>query len=217
MTSGASSESEHRKAHWDDRYQGIGVESVSWYQTHPRTSLELIDLLEVAPSTAVIDVGGGASTLVDALVQRGFGDITVLDISAVALSKSRRRLTRPAGVTWLHSDLLTWRPDRRWGVWHDRAVFHFLTASDDQATYMEKMRSALRPGGAFVIGAFAADGPRYCSGLPVVGYDASTLIDRIGAVLGDIRIVGHQSESHVTPSGGVQPFTWIAGLAGLRK
>lgn len=179
---------------------------------HARRS-KLIDLLEITPPAAVIDVGGGASTLVDALIQRGFGDITVLDISAVALSEARRRLGEPAGVTWLHSDLFTWRPERRWGMWHDRAVFHFLTASDDQATYLEKMRSALRPGGAFVIGTFAADGPSHCSGLPVVGYDAPTLISRIAGVLGEIRIVGHRSETHVTPSGGVQPFTWIAGLA----
>lgn len=213
MTRSASLGSEQRGAHWDDRYQRIGVESVSWYQTHPRTSLELIDLLEIAPPAAIIDVGGGASTLVDALIQRGFVDITVLDISAVALSASRRRLTEPVGVTWLQGDLLTWQPERRWDMWHDRAVFHFLTAFDDQAVYLEKMASALRPGGAFVIGTFAADGPSHCSGLPVVGYDAPTLISRIGAVLGDVRTVGHRSEAHVTPSGGVQPFTWIAGLA----
>ena len=122
--------------YWDDRYERVGDVQVSWFQARPETSLDLIDALGVDPSTPVIDVGGGNSRLVDELARRGFDDVTVLDVSATALCISQRRLGDTDVVTWLRADVVTWRPERRWGLWHDRAVFHFLTDPADRATYL---------------------------------------------------------------------------------
>ena len=169
--------------HWDDRYERIGDLHVSWFQARPDTSLELIDSLSIDPSTPVLDVGGGNARLVDELVARGFQDVTVLDVSAHALRLSRRRLDTPDVVTWLHADVLTWRPQRRWGLWHDRAVFHFFTDPADRATYLGNLDRALQPGGSFVIGTFAPDGPDRCSGLPVRRYDRTALGDEVLAAL----------------------------------
>jgi len=213
----APSEPEQRGAYWDDRYERIGSDQVSWYQTRPQMSLELIDGLEVGASAAVIDIGGGTSTLVDELLRRDFGDITVLDVSASALATARQRLGDPDNVTWLHADLLTWDPARRWDLWHDRAMFHFLTSSDDQAAYLQRLHRALNPGGIFIIGTFAADGPDHCSGLPVERYDAPRLIDRVNAALDHVSIVEQRREIHTTPNGVSQPFVWIAGTVGKSK
>ena len=128
--------------HWDDRYECFGDVNVSWFQARPDTSLELIDALGVRPSAPVVDVGGGNSRLVDELVARGFEDVTVLDVSATALRLARRRVGDPDVVTWLRADILTWRPPRRWGLWHDRAVFHFLTEPADRATYLGNLERA---------------------------------------------------------------------------
>jgi len=213
----AHSESGQRGAYWDDRYERIGSKQVSWYQTRPQMSLDLIDRLQVGASAAVIDIGGGTSTLVDELLRRDFGDITVLDVSASALATARQRLGDPDNVTWLHGDLLTWDPARRWDLWHDRAMFHFLTSSDDQAAYLQRIQRALRPGGIFIIGTFAADGPDHCSGLPVERYDAPGLIDRVNAALDHVSIVEQRREVHTTPNGVLQPFVWIAGIIGQSK
>lgn len=210
----APSEPGQRGTYWDGRYERIGSKQVSWYQTRPQMSLELIDALQLGVSTAVIDVGGGTSTLVDELLRRDFSDITVLDVSASALGTARQRLGDPDQVTWLHADLLTWDPARNWDLWHDRALFHFLTSSEDQATYLQRIHRALRPGGSFIIGTFAADGPDHCSGLPVERYDTPGLIDRMGSALEDVRIVEQRREIHTTPSGVAQPFIWIAGTIG---
>ena len=197
--------------HWDDRYQRIGDLHVSWFQARPDTSLELIDYLGIDPSTPVLDVGGGNARLVDELVARGFQDVTVLDVSAHALRLSRRRLDTPDVVTWLHADVLTWRPQRRWGLWHDRAVFHFFTDPADRATYLENLDRALQPGGSFVIGTFAPDGPDRCSGLPVRCYDRTALGDEVLAALPAAAVSAWRDETHLTPLGATQPFTWIAG------
>ena len=197
--------------HWDDRYQRIGDLHVSWFQARPDTSLELIDYLGIDPSTPVLDVGGGNARLVDELVARGFQDVTVLDVSAHALRLSRRRLDAPGVVTWLHADVLTWRPQRRWGLWHDRAVFHFFTDPADRATYLENLDRALQPGGSFVIGTFAPDGPDRCSGLPVRRYDRTALGDEVLAALPAAAVRAWRDESHLTPLGATQPFSWIAG------
>ena len=197
--------------HWDDRYERIGDLHVSWFQARPDTSLELIDFLSIDPSTPVLDVGGGNARLVDELVARGFQDVTVLDVSAHALRLSRRRLDTPDVVTWLHADVLTWRPQRRWGLWHDRAVFHFFTEPADRATYLGNLDRALQPGGSFVIGTFAPDGPDRCSGLPVRRYDRTALGDEVLAALPAAAVSAGRDESHLTPLGATQPFTWIAG------
>lgn len=208
MTTPATHE---RARHWDDRYQQAGAKHVSWFQTRPTMSLQLIDAIGVDTSTAVIDVGGGSSPLVGELVARGFDDITVLDVSRTALDIARRGLDKPHGVTWLHADLLSWTPTRHWGLWHDRAVFHFLTAPADRATYLRHLAASLTANGAFIIATFAPDGPDHCSGLPVSRYDAQTLTDTITTAVPTATISASHDETHTTPSGMNQPFTWIVG------
>lgn len=193
--------------HWDGRYEAIGESSVSWFEEIPTVSLDLFDELGLTPDDSVIDIGGGASRLVDHLLQRGHRDITVLDISSAALSAARRRLADPTGVEWISHDLLTWEPTRTWSVWHDRAVLHFLVDDEDRSSYVRQLRRALIPGGAFVIGVFAQDGPSECSGLAVRRSTPSELVELIG----EAEIVAELRHVHRTPSGVDQPFNWLAG------
>jgi hypothetical protein len=207
-----SSSGRQRREHWDAAYAGRSVTAVSWYQATPTVSLELIERLCVPPSETIVDIGGGASLLVDALLARGFSDVSVLDISSVALDEVRRRTEgRPGAegrpVTLIHDDVLHWRPTRPVGVWHDRAVLHFLTEPAQRDRYLATMRSALGPGGAVIMATFAPDGPEYCSGLPVARYGTSELASLIGA---DFEVVAQRREEHVTPAGVVQPFSWVA-------
>ncbi|MDZ7677336.1 MAG: class I SAM-dependent methyltransferase [Acidimicrobiales bacterium] len=198
---------DQRQSHWDHRYVEVGAEDVSWYEPEPTTSLELLDQVGVTDADSVIDVGGGASRLVDALAARGHTDLTVLDVSQAALDLARQRLGDDAPVTWVHADLLTWTPERTWAVWHDRAVFHFLTDPADRATYRNLLQRSITPGGLVVVGTFAADGPEWCSGLPVERYDP----DHLASELGDqLRLVAATRTEHHTPSGATQPFTWVA-------
>ena len=203
------SESERATAqrqHWDRRYADAGATRVSWYQPEPAMSLALIDRLRVPKTAPVIDVGGGASLLVDELLARGYMDLSVLDVSSTALETARHRLGDPAPVRWLCEDIMTWQPERRYALWHDRAMFHFLTDASGQARYLNVMRQVLGVGGALVIATFAADGPDRCSGLPVTRYDATDL-ERL---LDGFTVVESIREEHITPRGAVQPFTWIA-------
>jgi SAM-dependent methyltransferase len=195
------------RAHWNERYRAIGATEVSWYEPEPTVSLELLDALGVTPADAVIDVGGGASSLVDHLLARGHRDVAVLDLSAVALDEARRRLPADAPVTWMARDVVTWDPPRRWAVWHDRAVLHFLTDDADRAAYVAVLRKAVEPGGGFVIGTFAEDGPTQCSALPVRRHSPEDL----AALLADADVVAQVRRIHHTPGGADQPFNWIAG------
>lgn len=219
-----TTDSSGRAAHWNGRYDQIGATAVSWYQPTPTVSLQLLDLLGTEPSDSVIDVGGGASTLVDNLVRRGHRDLAVLDVSAVALAVARDRLRAAAAddgpavgsdaatqqpevrVDWIEHDLLTWTPARRWDVWHDRAVLHFLVDETERRAYLELVRRAVRPGGAVVIGTFATDGPTHCSALPVRRYDAAEL----RSLFGDCEIVHEMRAVHLTPNDAEQPFQWVA-------
>ncbi len=194
--------------HWDDRYRTVGATEVSWYEPEPTVSLELLDALAIGPERSLVDVGGGASTLVDHLLARGHQDLAILDLSAVALDEARRRLDDPAGVTWIHHDLLTWEPTRTWQVWHDRAVLHFLTTDEQRRAYARTLAAALAPGGAFVLGAFAPDGPTHCSGLEVRRQGFDDLAELVGE---DAHIVERRHHLHHTPSGADQSFNWIAG------
>ncbi len=168
-------------------------------------SLELIGRSGISPTSAVIDVGGGASTLVDALVHGGFTDLTVLDISAEALQKSKERVGTNAPVAWIAHDLLSWEPNRHYELWHDRAVFHFLSGSEVE-TYRALLLRAVAPGGFVVLATFALDGPERCSGLPVTRYDVDHLV---GAVGNAFTLVDERRNVHTTPGGATQPFTWI--------
>jgi SAM-dependent methyltransferase len=180
---------------------------VSWYQPEPAMSLALIDRLRLPKGAPVIDIGGGASLLVDRLLARGHTDLAVLDVSSTALEIARRRLgdaTTP--VRWLHEDIMIWQPERPYALWHDRAVFHFLTHAAERARYLTIMRQALGQSGALIIATFASDGPERCSGLPVARYDATDLEQ----LLDGFTVIESSREEHVTPAGTVQPFTWIA-------
>ena len=193
--------------HWDQRFRDAGPTEVSWYQPEPTMSLELIDELSLAPDDPIIDIGGGASLLVDSLVERGYRDLTVLDVSEQALSAARRRLgDRAADLTWVLADLRDWRPSRRYRLWHDRAVFHFLTEPAGQAHYRALAAEAVASGGHLIVGAFAADGPTHCSGLPVARYTPDQLA---GAFMPAFLPVSSRRETHHTPGGAAQPFTWI--------
>jgi len=198
---------EDREEHWDAAYRSRGARGVSWFQAEPVMSLQMIQALGIDPTTAVIDVGGGASSLVDHLVADGFLDVSVLDLSDVALDEGRARLGVGGAVTWLHQDILTWRPIRRFGLWHDRAVFHFLTEQVDQETYLAALADALEPGSGLVLATFAPEGPEFCSGLPVARYSTKQLLARLGE---GFVAVEERREEHVTPAGVIQPFSWLA-------
>jgi predicted TPR repeat methyltransferase len=194
--------------HWDAAYAGRG-ERVSWHQSDARVSLELIDSLGVGSEAGVIDVGGGTSVLAEQLAERGYRDVSVLDLSAQALALACERAGPDAPIQWLHADLLTWRPSRRYDLWHDRAVLHFLVAPVERDMYLQRLRGALGEAGAVVIGSFAPHGPDRCSGLPVARYAPDQIAELLGP---DFQLVARRGEEHVTPSGLVQPFTWIAGV-----
>lgn len=195
------------QTHWDGAYQRSGATNVSWFQPSPALSLQLIDSIGVDASDVVVDIGGGASMLVDGLLSRGLTDVTVLDVSRVALDLSLERLgDARTAVHWIHSDVLTWTPDRRYSLWHDRAVFHFLTEPSDRARYVDLARSAIAPGGHLVIATFASDGPLQCSGLPVARYSATDLAFVFGS---NFTVVDARQEAHTTPSGNTQQFTWL--------
>jgi SAM-dependent methyltransferase len=195
--------------HWDDVYDRVGADRVSWYETDPAVSTELIAAAGDARGArvrSVVDVGGGASVLVDELLDAGIEDVTVLDLSAHALDVSRRRLgPRGDAVRWVNGDVRSWRPVRRFDLWHDRAVFHFLTEPAGRDAYRSVLREALEPRGHLVVGTFAADGPTRCSGLPVARYDAAAL----AAQFPGMRVVEERRVEHVTPAGAGQPFTGL--------
>jgi trans-aconitate methyltransferase len=196
-----------RRDHWDDRYRTAGSKAVSWYQVRPVASLQLLATAGLNGSASLIDVGGGAGTLVDALLHDGWSDLTVLDVSDVALAMARDRVGTGTSVQWIVHDLLTWQPSRGYEVWHDRAVFHFLVEEEDRSRYRQVLRKALAPSGTVVVGTFASDGPTHCSGLPVARYDEAELVAALG---GDFDLLATTREEHLTPAGTVQPFTWVA-------
>jgi hypothetical protein len=194
-------------SHWDHTY-ATGETACSWFQQHPQMSLRMFDTAGVAADASVIDVGGGASPLAGTLLERGFADITVLDISEAGMAYPQQRLgDRAERVEWLVSDVRTWVPWRSYDVWHDRAVFHFLTTPEDRRQYLQTLDDATELGSVAVFGCFAPDGPRQCSGLPVARYSSLDLADQLGTKW---ILVGHAREEHVTPGGVIQPFCWTA-------
>ena len=199
---GSASVSEH----WDRAYDAGGASTVSWYEPTARVSLEIVSALRLPLDAPVIDVGGGASTLAGELVAQGFSDVSVLDVSEVALRDARER-AGGAGVRWLHEDVLRWLPEHKYGLWHDRAVLHFFTEEHDRQAYLRALRGAVMPTGFVVLGVFAPDGPERCSGLPVKRYAVEDLTQFLGA--GYVPRI-EQYEAHVTPRGVRQPFTWVA-------
>lgn len=196
-----------RGEHWQGVYAGKASDAVSWYRPHLEVSLALLQAGGLSPASRVIDVGGGASTLVDDLLDRGAAAITVLDLSAAALAVSRERLgARATAVDWRVGDLLTEDlPAAGYDLWHDRAVLHFLVDPADAARYAVQAAHAVAPGGHAVIGGFAPDGPEKCSGLPVARRSAAD----VAALLGDaFTLVAERREVHDTPWGAPQAFAW---------
>lgn len=191
------------RRHWSDVYGSRAADEVSWYQAVPAVSLDLIAEAGVTDESAIIDVGGGASSLAENLLRRGHRDLTVLDVSAAALAVARDHLGERAGlIRWIEADLLQWQPDRPYDLWHDRAVFHFLTGRAERELYLATLRAARA--WAVVVGTFAADGPDRCSGLPTTRYDP----DRLAAEFPGFELLTSRREEHHTPAGVLQPFTW---------
>jgi ubiquinone/menaquinone biosynthesis C-methylase UbiE len=194
----------NRKAHWENVYSTRAENEVSWFQKSPAPSLELIDLARPAPGSAIVDIGGGASRLVDALIDRGFVNVTVLDLSEAALEATRTRLgDKATRARWIAADVTKWCPTRLFDIWHDRAAFHFLTTAADQAAYVERLEKVVKPGGHVIIGTFAMNGPERCSGLPVVRHDATSLGNALGS---DFELVQTRRHDHATPWAAIQHF-----------
>lgn len=193
-----------RQAYWQNVYQTKDEQAVSWFQERPDISLDLIHATGVDASASIIDIGGGASRLVDALISEEFKVVAVLDLSEKALATSKARLgAKAARVEWIVADVTKWQPSQNYDVWHDRAALHFLTDPKDRAAYVERVLKAVYVGGHVIIGTFAPDGPERCSGLPVVRHDAATL----GKLLGpSFALAETRRHDHQTPSGVIQKF-----------
>jgi SAM-dependent methyltransferase len=193
-----------RKAHWENVYRTKGENEVSWFQESPAPSLELIGLARPASDAAIVDIGGGASRLVDELLARGFSNLTVLDLSQAALAAAKVRLgDKAAQVRWVTADVTIWVPTRLFDIWHDRAAFHFLTDPADRAAYVACLDKAIKPGGSAIIGTFALDGPEKCSGLPINRYDAASLSELLGS---GFELVHTRRHEHLTPWAAIQRF-----------
>ena len=196
------------KEHWTRVYEEKAPTSVSWYQPTPEPSLSALKRLGASVASSLIDVGGGASNLVDALLEQGWQDVTVLDIAAPALEAAKARLGPLADkVHWEVADITKWHPDHTYYVWHDRAVFHFLTEPKQRDAYRRALLAGLAPGGLVIMATFALDGPERCSGLPVKRYDAEGLAEEMSDTL---RLIEGWREEHVTPWGATQSFNWCA-------
>lgn len=196
-----------QKSHWEHVYATKTAERVSWFQEHARASLDLIQKTGLPLDGRIIDVGGGASTLVDDLLDHGYTDISVLDIAEHALAAARERLgKRSSGVRWLEGDITKIDlPESSYDLWHDRAVFHFLTDPTHRELYLQNVLHSVKKGGHIIVATFSLDGPKRCSGLEVMQYDPQSL----HATFGDhFRLVDSRSEDHITPTGSLQNFIY---------
>jgi SAM-dependent methyltransferase len=195
------------KAHWETVYNTKAPDAVSWYAPHLHTSLSYIRRTALPPSAAVVDVGGGEATLVDDLLDAGYADVSVLDISGKALEVAQMRLAeRASKVKWLVGDVLSHPlPEQSVDIWHDRAVFHFLTEETQRRAYVEQVLNALRPGGFAIVGTFGPQGPLQCSGLPVSRYSPDELHGKFG---GRFKLVESKFDQHTTPWGAEQQFVY---------
>lgn len=195
-----------RKIHWENVYQTKSPLEVSWYQPKPTVSLQLIKNTNISQDQPIIDVGGGTSVLVDYLYQEGFTNLAVLDIASQAIALSQKRLGNLAqNIQWYVSDVKQFQPTDQFSLWHDRAVFHFLTEASDRQKYRQVLEQALKPNGHIIIATFALDGPVKCSGLDVIKYDAEKLVMEFGD---NFQLIETKSEIHVTPAEKEQKFIY---------
>ena len=193
-----------RQAHWENVYATKDEHAVSWFQEKPDISLDLIRSAGLKATASIIDIGGGASRLVDTLLDEGFRAVAVLDLSERALAASKARLgARGAEVKWVVADITSWEPSQTYDLWHDRAALHFLTDPKDRAAYGERISRTVRSRGHVIIGTFAPDGPERCSGLPVVRHDAATLGELLGQ---SFELIESRRHDHQTPAGAIQRF-----------
>ena len=190
--------------HWEKIYKEKSPLEVSWYQNKPSVSLSIVNTLPISKNDDLIDVGGGASTLVDYLIEQGFKNISVLDLSSNALTLAKQRLgEKSQQVNWQITDITQFIPVTTYSLWHDRAVFHFLTKKSEREKYKEALASAINVGGYLIIAAFAIGGPTKCSGLDIVQYDTEKIKQEFGA---DFKLIDEKSEVHITPAGREQLF-----------
>jgi ubiquinone/menaquinone biosynthesis C-methylase UbiE len=194
-----------RQAHWQNVYAVKAESEVSWFEDSPAISLKLIKATGASQTSAIIDVGGGASRLVDTLVDLGYQNVTVLDLSEAALTMAKTRMgDKSQSVHWIVTDATAWQPSAKYyDVWHDRAAFHFLTDEYDRKAYVARLKEALRPRGTAIIGSFSLEGPEKCSGLPVQRYDAVRLGQILGPCFSLVETLDHE---HRTPRGSIQKF-----------
>jgi len=196
-----------RKVHWEKVYAGKSPEETSWYQKVPELSLRLIRNTGASHASPIIDIGGGASTLVENLLDEGYRKLSVLDISSKALAYAQDRLGEKSGqVEWIVADVTEFAASPPFMVWHDRAVFHFLTDADDRRKYVDVLKRALVPGGHLILAAFAISGPTKCSGLDIVQYDSEKLLKELG---NGFLLAEEAAEVHVTPAGKEQKFAYF--------
>jgi ubiquinone/menaquinone biosynthesis C-methylase UbiE len=195
------------REHWERIYSSRPTNAVSWYQAHAESSLRLIRATGVTPDAAIVDVGGGASTLVDDLLEAGYSRVSVLDLSGAALAAAKKRLgARASEVRWIEADITKVAlPSDEYDVWHDRAVFHFLTSAGDRAAYVRAVSRSVKRGGHVIVATFAEEGPTQCSGLPVVRYGPEQLHSEFGD---SFVLLSHEKEEHHTPAGKVQQFVY---------
>ena len=194
------------RQHWDDVYTVKAPDQLSWYQAEPTRSMALIRATEIPVEAPLVDVGGGTSTLVDILCRSGYTDVTVLDISAAALNRAKKRFGAGAGaVSWIEADVTAFEPRRRYHLWHDRALFHFMIDAAQRQRYLDTLRAALIPGGHFVLSTFGPEGPKKCSGLPVQRYSVKQAAEVLAP---GFELRSFDIEDHRTPTGTVQQFLY---------
>jgi hypothetical protein len=197
-----------RHTHWEETYTAKDETAVSWFQEHAVRSLAMIKAAAPDRTSSIIDIGGGASRLIDDLIDDGYRDLTVIDLSETALSRSRARLGNKAEtVSWIAADITKWKPKRTWNVWHDRAAFHFLIDEEAQDAYIDALKRGTVSGSAIIMATFALTGPQRCSGLPVKRYSPDTLVQRLGETF---VLYDKAEETHHTPFGTTQAFTYAA-------
>lgn len=201
-------ESFDRRKHWENIYQIKQPDEVSWYQPTPETSLEFITQFKVPTNEKIIDIGGGDSFLVDHLLDKGYENITVLDISQAAIDKARQRLgNRAEKVKWIVADAATFKPIEKYDFWHDRAAFHFLTDDREITHYLETARQNINPSGVLVIGTFSEQGPKKCSGIEIKQYSEKTMTDRLKMFFEKIKCI---TVDHRTPFDTIQNFVFCS-------
>ncbi|MFI5141289.1 MAG: class I SAM-dependent methyltransferase [Bacteroidia bacterium] len=197
-----------RKKHWENIYNTKELKDVSWYQSTPETSLNFLKEFNIGTSAKIIDVGGGDSFLVDNLLDLGYKDITVLDISEASLNRAKKRLgDRAANVKWIVADAASFKPNEQYDFWHDRAAFHFLTEDTEINNYIDTIRNSLKPSGVLVIGTFSEQGPKKCSGIEIKQYSETTMVERLQKFFEKVKCI---EVDHKTPFDTIQNFIFCS-------